>query len=107
MSKKQNEKEELGESGLPSCLRNIGLQTVFGVVLEIGDKYFGVSATGMVSCGVRKLHIPDSEAADFRSVVQREHEFPARVVPSPPIVGHPEVVKDSSRKVLFSSSDIP
>ena len=45
VSNKQNEKEEPGESGLPCCSRNIGSQTVFGAVLEIGDKYFAVSAT--------------------------------------------------------------
>src|ERR1035441_10689245 len=45
VSNKQNQKEEPGESGLPSCLRNIGSQTVFGTLLKIGDKYFAVSGT--------------------------------------------------------------
>ena len=82
MSSKQNERGEPGESGLPSCLRNIGSQTVFGALLEIGDKY-SPFLTGMLSYGVRRLHVPDGEAAEhganLRSVVQRDHEFPAKV----------------------------
>ena len=78
----QNEKEEPGESGLLTCLRDSGSQTVFGLVLKIGNEHFAVSATGMLLCRVRKLHVPDGEAveqgAHFWSVVQREHELPAK-----------------------------
>jgi len=43
VSNKQNEREEPGESGLPAACGIFGSQTVFGVLLEIGDKYFAVS----------------------------------------------------------------